>query len=46
MADAGGARIVLPGDDGHAEAPLEPDGSVDWDALRTAGTTGFGREER
>ena len=46
VADAGGARIVLPGDDGHAEAPLEPDGSVDWDALRTAGTTGFGREER
>ena len=40
----GGARIALPGDDGYEAAPLLPDGSIDWDDLRSAGTTGFGRE--
>jgi 8-oxo-dGTP pyrophosphatase MutT (NUDIX family) len=40
----GGARIALPGDDGYEGAPLLADGSIGWDDLRTAGTTGFGRE--
>jgi 8-oxo-dGTP pyrophosphatase MutT (NUDIX family) len=41
----GGMRIALPGDDGYADgSTIAADGSVDWSELRTAGTTGFGRE--
>ena len=40
----GGMRIALPGDDDEVASTIGPDGSFDWSALRTAGTTGFGRE--
>ncbi|MCU1352442.1 MAG: hypothetical protein JWM05_1651 [Acidimicrobiales bacterium] len=41
----GGMRIALPGDDGYDDGSrIAADGSIDWAELRTAGTTGFGRE--
>jgi hypothetical protein len=40
----GGMRIALPGEDEYESGTIAPDGSIDWSELRTAGTTGFGRE--
>ncbi|HEY4377997.1 MAG TPA: hypothetical protein VGM93_12605 [Acidimicrobiales bacterium] len=40
----GGMRIALPGEEEYESGMIAPDGSIDWSELRTAGTTGFGRE--